>query len=149
MLTSGFLIPLAVFTGALVPLQLALNSQLGGVTKSPFTAAIIVFSIALVTLAIILAAFRPPMPERAALAEAPLSVWFGGFVVAAYMVLSVIVTPRLGVGFTTVLILAGQILMALLLDHFGLFGNAQQSISLTKILGGALIVGGVVLVKYG
>ena len=55
--------------------------------------------------------------------------------------------PRLGVGLTTCLILVGQLITALAIDHFGAFGAPQQAINLWRLGGLALMVAGVVVVK--
>jgi len=48
-----------------------------------------------------------------------------------------------------VLVLAGQLGMALLLDHFGWAGFRQASISVGKLAGLALIVAGIWLIRRG
>ena len=65
------LIVAALVTGALVPLQLAFNGQLGGVTRNAFTASLIVFLIGAAVLLAIVLIMRPPLPNAAALAAAP------------------------------------------------------------------------------
>jgi transporter family-2 protein len=47
------------------------------------------------------------------------------------------------------LLLAGQLFVALLLDHFGWAGFRQSSISLGKVSGLLLIFGGVWLIQRG
>jgi transporter family-2 protein len=42
---------------------------------------------------------------------------------------------------------SGQIFISLLIDHYGLFGSAVITITLEKIIGAALIVGGIILIK--
>ncbi len=137
----------ALIIGALIPVQVAFNAQLGGVTKHPVTAGLIVFLIGTAAFLAVAAAMRPQLPSLAGLIEGPKTIWLGGLIAAAYVLSIVIVTPKLGVGLTTVLIVAGQLLMALLLDHFGAFGTAQQSINLWRIAGAAMIVAGVVAIK--
>lgn len=137
----------ALVTGALIPLQVAFNAQLGGVTRSPLTATLIVFFVGLTLLLAVIAVARPSLPGTAALMAAPKTIWLGGLIAVIYVVSTVIVTPKLGVGLTTIFILTGQIVMALLLDHFGAFGNPEQSLNLWRLAGGALMVAGVVLIK--
>jgi transporter family-2 protein len=45
------------------------------------------------------------------------------------------------------LIVAGQMAMALLLEHYNILVAQQQSVSLGRIMGGVLIVVGVVFLK--
>jgi transporter family-2 protein len=44
-------------------------------------------------------------------------------------------------------LIAGQLGMALLLDHLGAFGLARQPITAIKLLGVLVILGGVLLVR--
>jgi transporter family-2 protein len=55
--------------------------------------------------------------------------------------------PRLGVALTFSLIIAGQMLIILVIDHFGLLGIAIKEISLPRLLGVTLITIGVVLIR--
>ncbi|WP_084864150.1 DMT family transporter [Salibaculum halophilum] len=141
------LILAAFATGALVPLQLVFNGQLGGVMRNAFTASLIVFLIGALVLAAMVLVTRPTLPSLATLMAAPKTVWLGGLIATAYIVAIVIITPRLGVGLTTGLILVGQLCMALALDHFGAFGNPQQTLGLGRAAGLSLMVAGVVLIK--
>ena len=146
-MTQWPLLLAAFITGALVPLQLAFNGQLSGVTRNAFTASLIVFLIGSVVLTLIVLVTRPALPSVATLASAPPTVWLGGAIATVYIVAIVVLTPRLGVGLTTALILVGQIVTALALDHFGAFGNAQHTLNLGRAAGLALMVGGIVAIK--
>jgi transporter family-2 protein len=55
--------------------------------------------------------------------------------------------PRLGMAITFGLVIAGQIIIALLLDHFNILVAEPHSINYWRILGVGLIVGGVFLVQ--
>jgi bacterial/archaeal transporter family-2 protein len=53
-----------------------------------------------------------------------------------------------GLGQTLSLLIASQLLVALLVDRVGLFGPAEQDLSLLKVVGVVLIlIGGVVVVR--
>ncbi|MEO1197516.1 MAG: DMT family transporter [Pseudomonadota bacterium] len=146
-MTQWVLILAAFATGAMVPLQLVFNGQLGGVTRNAFTASLIVFLIGALVLLALVAIMRPPLPTLAELRAAPRTVWLGGLIATGYIVAIVIITPRLGVGLTTALILVGQLCMALALDHFGAFGNPQQTLGLGRAVGLAMMIAGVVTIK--
>ncbi|MEM7778269.1 MAG: DMT family transporter [Pseudomonadota bacterium] len=146
-MTHWSLILAAFVTGAFVPLQLVFNGQLGGVTRSAFTASFIVFLTGSLVLAMIVAVTRPNLPSMAELVSAPRTVWFGGLIATGYIVAIVIITPKLGVGLTTGLILVGQLCMALALDHFGVFGNPQHTFSVGRAVGLAMMVAGIVAIK--
>ncbi|MCY1188618.1 putative inner membrane exporter, YdcZ [compost metagenome] len=46
------------------------------------------------------------------------------------------------------LALAGQVVASLLLDHFGWFGLVERPVSLPKVFGVVLLMGGVVLIQF-
>ncbi len=137
----------ALVTGALVPLQLAFNGQLGGVTRNAFTASLIVFLVGALVLTIVVAVTRPSLPTASELAAAPKTVWLGGVIATGYIIAIVVLTPRLGVGLTTGLILVGQIMTALMLDHLGAFGNAQHSLNGGRLAGLTLMIAGIATIK--
>lgn len=137
----------AFLTGAVIPLQLAFNAQLGQVTRNPYSAGLIVFLLGMTVFLVLIAIDRTPMPRLDDLTAAPVTIWFGGVLAALYIFSVVSLTPRLGVGTITMLILAGQIFMALLIDHFGAFGAQQHSISVQKIVGATLVLVGAILVR--
>ncbi|MDP5085907.1 MAG: DMT family transporter [Yoonia sp.] len=137
----------ALVTGALVPLQLAFNGQLGGVTRNAFTASLIVFLVGVLVLSVIVVVTRPTLPTISELAAAPKTVWLGGAIATGYIVAIVVLTPRLGVGLTTGLILIGQILTALALDHLGAFGNPQYTLNAGRLTGLALMIAGIATIK--
>jgi bacterial/archaeal transporter family-2 protein len=50
--------------------------------------------------------------------------------------------PRIGVAASIITIVAGQLLVGTLLDHFGLLGATQRSLDLTRAIGlGVVLVG--------
>lgn len=146
-MTQWLLMLAALATGAAVPLQLVFNAQLGGVTRNAFTASLIVFLTGTIVLAGLVAAMRPSLPSLAQLTAAPVTVWLGGLIATGYIVAIVTITPRLGVGLTTGIILVGQIAMALTLDHLGAFGNPQHALGLGRAAGLALMIAGIAAIK--
>ena len=54
--------------------------------------------------------------------------------------------PKLGVASALTLIIVGQLLVGLAIDHFGLFDNMVRSIGITKLIGVLLLFGGAYLI---
>ena len=140
---------LALFTGALIPFQLAFNGQLGTALKNVYLGAFFVFLIGLLTLLIILITQRVAWPTALEMGAVPWTAWLGGIIATAYIVAVVFLIPRLGVGSTAVLIIAGQIVAAMVLDQMGAFGAAANPANLTRIGGAGLVIFGAALVKFG
>jgi len=66
---------------------------------------------------------------------------------AVYVSSVVVLVPKLGVALAFSLIIAGQMIMAIIFDHFGWLGLAIKEISPGKIIGVLLLVAGVVLIR--
>lgn len=146
---QAILIAAAFATGILVPLQLALNGLLGTALKSATLGAFFVFVTGVAAMGAVLATTRTALPGPAALGAVPTVAWLGGIIATAYILAVVVLVPKLGVGTTAVLIIAGQVAGALVLDHLGAFGTAQVPVSPAKLLGAAAVIGGAALVRLG
>jgi bacterial/archaeal transporter family-2 protein len=96
---------LGIFAGILIPVQTALNAQLGRTVGHSITTTLIVFLIGVVTCLISLLAIRPAAPQLAAFSQVPIWAWGGGMIAMVYVVLLVTLAPKLGVGLTTALVL--------------------------------------------
>ena len=77
--------------------------------------------------------------------DVPSDLDLSGFVSAFLVFGSTFLISRLGAGPFFVLFVAGQIIMALLVSHFGLLASPQDPITLKKGLGALLLLVGVVL----
>ena len=93
------------------------------------------------------AAFDRTSP--ALLRGAPGWGWLGGFYGAGFVGVMAFAAPRLGLSTALTVAIASQLVAAVVLDHFGLFGLKQDSASLPKLLGVALVFAGVILVRRG
>ena len=58
-----------------------------------------------------------------------------------------ILAPRLGVALTFVLVVAGQMMVSLIVDHYGLLGLPVKHINWQRLVGVALLVAGVLLIR--
>jgi transporter family-2 protein len=137
---------LALITGALIPIQAATNAAFSKSSGTPLITGLMVFIVGLVGMLLFILLSRTPFPARHQLTSAPLYGYLGGIIVATYVVMITILVPKIGVGTAIGLIVTGQIICAVVIDHFGLFNVAMRSVSLTRITGMLLMIGGVYLV---
>jgi transporter family-2 protein len=72
--------------------------------------------------------------------------WFGGLFGAFYVAVSTIVAAELGASSLLALALAGQLAMALVVDHFGWLGMPENPITWVRLVGVALLGTGVWLI---
>ena len=137
----------AVFVaGALIAMQAGVNSQLVRFVGHPVIAATVSFVVGTVALALCsLGVGR--WPTIAVLSEAPWWVWTGGLLGAVFVVTTAALAPTLGAATLLSVAVAGQMTFALFLDHYGLVGFAVRPLSVWRVLGAALVVSGVVLIR--
>lgn len=137
---------LALLAGALLPFQAGINAQLRGHLGAPMSAALVSFTVGTLALLVVLLISRSPLPSNPG--GVPWWQWIGGGLLgASYLILSIVLTPILGVALTFGLIVAGQLAMSLALDQFGAFGLVQHGLNGWRALGALLIVAGVVLIR--
>ncbi len=140
-------LPMPIAAGAALTTQFAVNAQLRTVVGGPVVAAAISFFIG--TLALVAAALvvGRQVPEMSVVTSSPWWVWIGGLLGAAFVLASIILTPRLGAATTIGLFLAGQMIASIIIDHFGLLRVAVHEATIPRILGLALVLIGVFLVQ--
>ena len=142
-----FYLLLALVAGAMMPTQAAINNKLAGYVASPISAAFISFLIGTVGLFVYMLATGVPISNLTNIKDAPPIAWLGGLLGAFFVTCTVILAPRIGVAMTFSLIVAGQMLITLVLDHFGFLGLPVKEISLARVGGILLIVAGVALIR--
>jgi transporter family-2 protein len=143
------LLLLAVIAGAVVPFQSAINANLGRGLGHPLWATLASLLVSILVLLPIMLAMRVPLPSVAFISKAPLWMWAGGAFGVCFISLALVLLPKLGASGFMALALAGQVVASLVLDHFGWFGLVQRQVSLPRVLGALLLIGGVVLIQFG
>jgi transporter family-2 protein len=91
---------------------------------------------------------RPASPSSETLRQTPWWNWIGGPLGALIVLGGATLVSELGAALFLALVVAGQLLTSLLLDHFALLGLPEQPMTLGRVLGAALVVAGVVCMKY-
>ena len=138
---------LAVVAGAMMPTQAATNNKMAVVIDSPILAAFISFFIGTLGLLVYVIASGTPLSNMWNAKDAPAVAWIGGLLGAFFVTTTVLLAPRLGVAMTFSLIVLGQMLITLIIDHFGLLGVPVQQVTLSRVAGILLVIGGVVLIR--
>lgn len=135
-----------VLAGGATALQAPTNAKMMGAVGSPVNAAFVSFAVGTAALSI-LAVILQTKPDMAAARNLPWYAWIGGLYGAIFVVAAAWGVPRLGVALTITLMVAGQLLIGLILDQVGAFGAPQHPISLGRLAGVALVIGGVLMVR--
>jgi bacterial/archaeal transporter family-2 protein len=139
----------AILLGMVVTFQLLMNAILARAIGSPYGAAAISIFVAALGAAVMIGFAGRGDLSRAALAAVPWWVYLAGFIGTLFVVSGVVIAPVTGALLFFVCVVAGQLLGAMLADHFGLFGLQVRPASLQRLLGLALVLGGAVLVQRG
>jgi len=145
---NPFYLVVALGTGAAIAVQALANSRLRLALGTPVWAAIAQFIVGLAALVVIAVLTRQPAPVMGGLSRMPWWGWVGGAVGALFIVVSIVLTPRLGTALTLATITVGQLLAALVLDHYGLLGAPVVRLSLPRVLGAACLLAGIALMRW-
>lgn len=137
---------LVLCAGGMIALQAPTNAILSRAGGSPVLAALISFAVGTLTLLVVWLA-SGNRPKAAAFAGLPPYAWLGGVYGAMYVAVAAYAAPKIGLASLITIGIAGQIAMALLLDHVGALGLQRDPISLGRIAGALLVIAGVVLVR--
>jgi transporter family-2 protein len=141
----GVAVVVAAVVGGIVVTQGPLNSQLGR-TVGGLQASVIALSVSLVAI-VMLAAITDGLGGLRRIGDAPWHVAIGGGLAGALYVGSIVWTVRaLGVGGLTAVTIAGQLGVAIVIDHFGWLGVDRSPITVAKLVGVALLALGTWLV---
>lgn len=145
---NTFYLLLAFVTGAGVAAQSVINARLRVLLGGPIWAAAAQFIVGLGLLLIVAAATRQPAPITGGLGGAPWWIWTGGAFGATLIVVTIVLTAKIGATLTLASIIVGQLTAALVVDHYGLFGGTVVRLTPTRMMGVALLLLGVTLISW-
>ena len=137
---------IAFVAGCFLPIQAGLNAKMGKALQSPVHASMISFIVGVLTLIAYIFLTKEQV-SWAGIRTAPAYVWIAGALGAFYVTAMILAFPKIGPALTFGLVVGGQMLMAVILDHFNLLVSQQHSINILRVLGILLIVAGVIIIR--
>lgn len=140
-------IVIAIIAGAVLPLQAGLNVILGKATHQPIFSAFVSFLVGTLVLFVYLLVIRFDFTSITQAKSVTPWVWISGLLGAFYVSTVIILAPKLGVALTFSLIVAGQMIISLVFDHFGLLGLPVKQINWPKAIGMVMLIIGVILIR--
>jgi transporter family-2 protein len=143
---KGLWIIMAFISGAFLPIQAGLNTRLGKSIESPVYASMISFIVGAFAVFLYIF-FTKQHVSWTGIKTVPAYAWIGGVLGAFYVTIIILAFPKIGPGLTFGLVVAGQMIFAVLLDHFNILVTHQHSINIWRILGVLMIIGGVVVIR--
>lgn len=137
----------AIISGATLAMQPGINNIVAMKLGNPFLASLLTFVTGSILLFGVSFALRVRLPELEMVKNLPWWTWVASGAIGATAVTSALmVAPRLGASVWISLFIFGQIVLSILLDHFGWLGFAVHSLNLGRALGAFLLVLGVTLI---
>lgn len=150
MLSGGsaqFWIGMGLLAGAAVAAQGPVNAELARHVDSAGKAAFVSFAVGAAVLGVTLLVLKPGSFDFGSARAAPWWAWTGGFYGAFLVTLSVLAIPRVGIAPWVGALIAGQLLTAMLYDHFGAFNQPIRTITWDRLLGAVLLLIGAWMVQ--
>lgn len=141
-------IALVVIAGALLSTQAAVNARFAAELNSALLASTISFGVGFVAMLLVYFVHSQLAANwvEPSLRTVTPSLWLGGLLGAVYVTTVIFAVPKIGVASTIVLVIFGQLVVSLLLDHYAWLGVPFRAWDLSRTLGVALVVIGAVLV---
>jgi bacterial/archaeal transporter family-2 protein len=143
---------LALLAGAVLPVQGAVNAllkhDLGGAT---FATGAVSFVVAAITMAVaqtgVVTMPGAAKPSLDQLPSVPWWGWLGGFAGAAYVTTVFTAIPVIGAATTVGLTVVGQQVASVFVDKYGWFRLPQRPVPRMRLIGVALLLAGVGVIK--
>ncbi|WP_460915102.1 DMT family transporter [Spirosoma areae] len=137
---------LAFLTGLAITVQAGVNANLRQAMTNPVLAAAISFGSGFLSLVLFLLVSGSAAPTFETIRQVSWWKWTGGLIGAVYVTTVIVSVPKIGTANLISLSVAGQLIAALVLDHYGFLGFALHPANGWRLLGVSLIVAGVLLV---
>lgn len=84
------------------------------------------------------------------------SVWnvpkwqlIGGVLGAIYITVLALAVPKIGIGLAIISVVIGQIIMSMVIDHFGWFNGTQVLFNYQRLIGVILLIAGLIFIYRG
>ena len=142
------LIGLALAMGAIISIYLPMISKTAGILGNGPMANVPFFGVAFLSSVVIALATGNRSEQFTKIGA--LSPWLltAGVMSAGMIIGSSYLIPRIGIGAFFVLLVSGQVIAGMVFGYFGLFGVPASAISVGKVVGALMVIGGVYLVTF-
>ncbi|MCB2292377.1 DMT family transporter [Clostridium algoriphilum] len=142
---------LALVSGFAVTLQVGINGQLRSKIGNPILSSLISFGVGTLGLAIVFFSTviigSSVLPTANNIKNTSWWMYIGGLFGAFYIFTTIFASPKIGFANMFSLIICGQIILAVIFDHFGLLGNPIHLLTPLRTLGIILLVLGVYIIQ--
>jgi len=139
---------LAFLSGAAIATQASLNAQLGSLLKNPLLATCVAFSSSIFFTLLAVGVYTKDYPTKEILRTVPVYLWFSGGILSAFGIsMFYILIPKMGVGTMMSYALTGQLMVAVIVGHYGWFDLPINPITPGRFAGVVALILGVILIN--
>lgn len=133
---ATWLILMAILVGGLIPIQSSINSHLGQLLKHPLLATFVNFLGGTIVLSILIFLIvKPNFPSLSEAKNIPIYLYLGGILGVTFVTTIVLLTPHIGITNMLTGAIVGQIIISVIIDHYGWFSLPIHTISWQRISG--------------
>ncbi len=141
------LYPFILVAGALMAIGVVWNAQLRGALENPWLAATVSFVPVVFVFALMFLLRPSPLPTRDDVAGVRWWMPLAGLTGAVAVFAGLLFVDKVGAGAFNGLLITANLLTSVALDHFGWFGMKRVKAGPPRLIGAALMVGGIVLIS--
>ena len=137
----------AFVMGLTMSVYLPMNSSVSKHIGSPMIANVTFFAVGLAT-SILIFFFFGQFKAVHQIKNVPTYLYSTGFFSALIVLGTTVLIPHIGARKFFILLIAGQVTMAMIVSHFGILNSPEDPINLKKIIGAVLVLTGVFLSSH-
>ena len=116
---SALIVALCLASGALLPVQAAVNGRAAQLLSSPFRGGLVSFGGGLAILLVLPFATNRPWPSLASIGKMPWYAWAGGGGGSLYVVSIILAAPRIGALQMLIALTVGQAISSVAIERQG------------------------------
>jgi transporter family-2 protein len=143
---SAMLVLLSILAGCALAAQPGANGTLAKVLGHPLRGAVVSFTIGWVVLLGLAVFLQVGWPRWQQVRSVPWWGWTGGFFGAWMVTVSLLAGPKMGATLFFAFVVSSQLVIALLLDHYGWMGYQPIPVTSGRLLGIGLLIAGLITV---
>jgi bacterial/archaeal transporter family-2 protein len=139
----------ALVAGALITVQVGSNTELKKSLGQPLPALLVNYILGFSGVLIYTLAKQVAVPSFDKAVQTPWWGWLGGVAGAVYGLAAIVLASQIGAARLTALVVTGQLVCSVVLDHFGWLSFEVHAAGFGRIAGCALMTAGLILIaKY-
>jgi len=146
-MTSIRLLIWAALAGAFIPVMAILNGRLGKSMGEALHASVILFGVGFLFCVTVALLLTKSLPQAADITSGKPIEYLGGFIVGFYVISATLLAPRIGLANFIVCAVSAQIIISVVIDHYGLLGAAVRPVSITRLVGVGLLIAGIIVTQ--